>query len=94
MYYLREAHAELCLHSDLMEEFRSILNLHTKVVDEAAIENVYNELIRKVCNTHIQEFFSARKQEFGAKKGLALIVDLNLQASMLSHHTKLASKLT
>lgn len=77
-----------------MQEFRRVLDLRsTQVVDEAVIENVYNELTRKVCNTRIQEFLSAKKQEFAAKKGLASTVDVNLRTSLLPHHTKLASKL-
>jgi len=36
---------------------------------DMAINNVYEELTRKLCNTRIQEFVSATKQEFATKKG-------------------------
>jgi len=60
---------------------------------EMALNNVYEELTRKLCNTRIQEFLSATKQEFATKKGLASTVDVNLRTSLLSSHTKLSSKL-
>jgi len=36
------------------------------------------KLVRKLCNTSIQEFLSVYKQETATKKGLASTVDLNL----------------
>jgi len=41
-----------------------------------AVENVFNTFVRKVCNTWMQEFLSAIKQQFATKKGLALTVDV------------------
>jgi len=41
------------------------------------MENVLEELTRKLCNTRIQKFLSATKQEFAAKKGMASTVDVN-----------------
>ena len=58
-----------------------------------AIDNVYNTFIRKVCNTRIQEFLSAMKQQLATKKGLASTVDVNLRTTLLAHHTKLETKL-
>ena len=60
---------------------------------EIAINNIYEELTRKLCNTRIQEFLSATKQKFATKKGMASTVDVNLRTSLLSNHTKLSSKL-
>jgi len=59
---------------------------------EAAIENVYQEWTRKLCNARIQEFIQATKQEFASKKGLASTTDVNLRTTLLSTHTKLATK--
>ena len=56
------------------------------------MDNVFDELTRKLCNTRIQEFLSATKQEFATKKGMASTVDVNLRTTLLSDHTKLSSK--
>ena len=56
------------------------------------IDDVFEELTRKLCNARIQEFLSAMKQEFVAKRGMASTVDVNLRTSLLSDHTKLSSK--
>ena len=60
--------------------------------NELAMNNIYEELTRKLCNARIQEFISATKQEFAAKKGLASTVGTNLRTTLLTDHTKLASK--
>jgi len=39
-------------------------------VDEA-MDRIYSEFARKICNTRVQEFLSAKKLELAAKKGLA-----------------------
>ena len=57
-----------------------------------AVDNIYEEFTRKLCNTRIQEFLSATKQELAMKKGMASTVDVNLRTSLLSNHTKLFSK--
>ena len=79
------------------DEFISALKQRLPVTffdneSELAMNNIYEELTRKLCNTRIQEFISATKQEFAAKKGLASTVDTNLRTTLLSDHTKLSSK--
>ena len=59
-----------------------------------ALDGVFQEMTRKLCNTHIQEFISWTKQETAASKGLATAVEQNLHASLLTQHTQLCSKLT
>ena len=54
---------------------------------KTAINNVFEELTRKLCNIRIQGFLSATKQELAAKKGLASTVDLKLCTRFLSNHT-------
>lgn len=63
------------------------------VIDREIMSNVYHELIRKVCNTRIQEFISSTKQKMAAKKGLASAVGQNLRDGLLSQHTQLITKL-
>ena len=58
---------------------------------EIAINNIFEELTRKLCNTRIQKCLSATKQEFATKKGMASTVDVNLRTSLLSNHTKIGS---
>ena len=58
---------------------------------ELAMMNIYEELSRKLCNTRIQEFVSATKQDLAAKKGLASTTDTNLRTTLLAHHTKLST---
>ena len=64
-----------------------------KTYTEAAIINVFSVFVQKVCNTRIQEFLSATKQELATKKGLASTVDLNLRTTLLAYHAKLESQL-
>ena len=59
-----------------------------------ALDKVYHELTRKVCNTRIQEFISSTKQKMAANKGLATSIEQNLHASLLTQHTNLSTKLT
>ena len=58
---------------------------------EAAIGSIYEEWTRKLCNTRIQEFMPATKQEL-LPKGLASTTDVNLCTTLLSAHTKLSTK--
>jgi len=60
---------------------------------EAAIINVFRVFVGKVCNTRVQEFLSATKQELATKKGLASTIDVNLRTTLLAYHTKLEATL-
>ena len=80
----------------MRDEFTSVLKtlLPSVVLDadsEQAITTIYEELSRKLCNSRIQEFVSATKQDFAAKKGLASTIDTNLRTTLLTHHTKLTT---
>jgi len=79
------------------EDFVLALNQRLPVTSfdnevEVAIDNVYNEWTRKLCNARIQEFVMATKQEFAAKKGLAPTTDVNLRTKLLSTHRNLLTK--
>ena len=61
------------------------------VESEEAMDRIYYEFSRKLCNARIQEYISFTKQEFAAKKGLASTVDTNLRTKLLTQHTSLSS---
>jgi len=58
---------------------------------EDAMTAVYDEFVRKLCNTRVQEFISSTKQNLAAKKGLASTVDVNLRAKLLTSHTQVST---
>jgi len=64
-----------------------------RVFDEGILNHVYEEFTNKLCNTRIQGFISATKQQMATNKGTASTVDINLHTSLLTHHTKLTTKL-
>ena len=47
---------------------------------------IYDELTRKLCNTRVQEFLPATKQNLAAKKGLASTADVNLRTTLNKSH--------
>ena len=61
--------------------------------NEVAVVNVSTFLFRKSATPAYKSFFSAAKQELATKKGLASTVDVNLQTTLLTYHTKLESQL-
>ena len=84
-------------HSDIQETFKAPLTQRVpnfNTISERAVNSVFDVLVRKLCNTRIQEFISSTKQQFATKKGLASTVDVNLRTALLVHHTKLETKLT
>ena len=90
------AHDKIKKDSSLKEEFIAELRLLLPDVvfdssSEDAMVTIYAELSRKLCNTRIQEFLSATKQDLAAKKGLASTVDVNLRTTLLTQHTKIST---
>ena len=71
---------------------RRLPNIST--FSQNALDNVYDVLVRKLCNTRVQEVVSATKQQMASKKGLASTVDVNLRPVLLAQHTKLETKLS
>ena len=55
----------------------------------SAIDNVYDEFVRKLCNTRIQEFLSVQKQKFASDKGHASTKAQNLRDTLLTQHSNL-----
>jgi hypothetical protein len=58
---------------------------------ECAVDNVYQELIRKLCNTRLNEFITTHKLNAARKEGSATLAGQNLRDSLLTHHTNLKS---
>ena len=79
------------------QNFLMLLQRHcpnlTTVYSEDALRSVFDTFTRKICNTRIQEFLSATKQQLATKKGLGSTVDVNLRAKLLVHHIQLETKI-
>ena len=60
-------------------------------IDSSAKDNVYQEMVCKLCNTRIQEFLSSQKQRMASEKGHASTTGQNLRDTLLTHHTNLHS---
>ena len=60
---------------------------------EDAINNVYKEFVRKLCNIRIEEFMSTTRKKFANEKGNASTKEQNLRDTLLTHHTSLQSKI-
>ena len=58
---------------------------------EEAMNVIYDELVRNLCNTRVQEFISSTKQALATKKGLASTVDVNLRTKLLTSHTQVST---
>ena len=90
------AHTKINDNADLKDHFLKELKLllpdvEFDIISQDAMGAIYLELSRKLSNISIQEFLSATKQEFAAKKGLASSVDVNLRTTLLSQHTKVST---
>ena len=84
---------ETDFHIMFQDVLAMMLSSNTSTYNKAGIKNVFKMFVRKVINTRIQEFLSAMKQKLATKKGLTSTVDINLQITLLAHHTKLETKL-
>ena len=54
-----------------------------------AVNVIYQELIRKLCNTRLNEFITTHKLNSARSKGSATLAGQNLRDSLLTHHTNL-----
>ena len=90
------AHGKINNKTDLKDTFLTELRLllpdvEFDTISQDAMETIYVELARKLCNIRIQEFLSATKQDLAAKKGLASTIDVNLRTTLLTQHTKVST---
>ena len=60
-------------------------------VQSKAIDNVYKQFTRKLCNTRINEFLDSQRQMLAATKGKATLSGQNLRDSLLSQNINLKS---
>ena len=54
--------------------------------EKQAAVNVYDEMLRKLCNTRIQEFISSLQQKIPSEKGHGTVAGQNLHDKLLSQH--------
>ena len=52
-----------------------------KDIEKQAAVNVYEEMLRKLCNTRIQEFISSLQQKIASEKGPGTVAGQNLHDS-------------
>ena len=60
--------------------------------EKQAAVNVYDEMLRKLCNTRIQEFISSLQQKIASEKGHGTVVGQNLRDKLLSQHISTQSR--
>lgn len=82
---------------DLRNQFTTLLREKLPDFEDssnlAAIDNVFHEMIRKLCNTRMQEFLTSQKQKVPSDKGHASTVGQNLRDTLLTQHTQLQSRI-
>ncbi|XP_019856163.1 PREDICTED: uncharacterized protein LOC109584762 [Amphimedon queenslandica] len=79
------------LKSQLVDGLRSKMALDTDI-EKQATDNVYDEMLRKLTNTRIQEFMSSFKQKMAFNSGHASTAGLNLRDQLLSQHVQVQSR--
>ena len=80
-------------NKELREQFSDGILAKSKDTDvqSKAVDSVYEEFTRKLCNTRLNEFLDSHRQMIVAKKGKATLSGQNLRDSLLSQHVKLKS---
>ena len=84
------AHTQLAQQQNLKATFNKLLK--ERLLDDYefihgdAEDNVYNELVRKLCNIRIEEMFSSSRQLLASQKGSASTVGQNLRDILLTNH--------
>uniref|UniRef100_A0A1X7U8E3 Uncharacterized protein n=1 Tax=Amphimedon queenslandica TaxID=400682 RepID=A0A1X7U8E3_AMPQE len=63
-----------------------------KDIEKQAAVNVYQEMLRKLCNTWIQEFISSLQQKIASEKGHGTVAGQNLRDKLLSQHIDTQSR--
>ena len=85
------------LDMNLCSLFEDVLQVKVPEFSEMSdktVDSVYEEFVRKLCHTRVEEFLNSFKQQSAAHKGLATLAGQNLRDSLLSHHVNLRSKST
>ena len=79
----------------LKEKFIELLVQNVTIgtdVDKVAVQNVYDEMLRKLCNTRIQEFLSSLTQIITSSKGKVATTGQNLRDQLLTQHINVQSR--
>lgn len=91
------AHSIVSQRKNLKDQFVTVLNEHDAEINletsSLAINNVYDEMVRKLCNTRIQEFLSSQKQKIASDKGHASTIGQNLHDTLLTQHANIQSRI-
>ena len=89
------AHALASETENLQTTFFQLLEkkllLETDTKKQAA-RNIYEEMLRKLSNTRIQEFISSLKQKIASDKGQASVAGQNLRYKLLTAHINVQSR--
>ena len=85
----------MCEATYIKDSFVQILEKKMLITDveKVALDSVYDEMLRKLCNTRIQEFLSTLKQKITSSKGQASTAGQNLRDHLLTQHTNLQSRI-
>ena len=59
----------------------------------AAFDNVYNEMVKKLCNTRLKEFLTSYSQKVPSNKEKASTAGHNLRDTLLAQHLQLQSQI-
>ena len=80
-------------NKELRRKFHQCILAKSKDADvqSKAVDNVYKEFTRKLCNTRLNEFLDSQRQMMVANKGKATLSGQNLRDSLLSQHVNLKS---
>ena len=79
----------------LLSEFVELLVIKVPEINYMSLEsmqNVFKELLRKLCHIRIKELLDLFKQKAVAQKGSAILSGINFRDSLLSQHVDLKSK--
>ena len=80
-------------NKELRRRFHQCILAKSKDADvqSKAVDNVYKEFTRKLCNTRLNEFLESQRLLMVANKGKATLSGQNLRDSLLSQHVNLKS---
>lgn len=79
------------LQSTFFEILERKMPIETDTEKQAAL-NVFDEMLRKLSNTRIQEFLSSLQQKIVSGKGQASLTGQNLRDQLLTQHLNVQSR--
>lgn len=79
------------LQSTFIQILEKKMTIENDIEKQAAF-NVYDDMLRKLCNIRIQEFLSSLQQKMVSGKGQASLTGQNLRDQLLTQHLNVHSK--